>query len=186
MFNIFVQCIGYLGVAGFITSYLQKSRKGIILFTFLARVFFVTHYILLGGYAGAAQNAVGGVASAIAARRGKKPFDSKFTPVLIILLTLTVGFGVIIITYIGDKNLYKALISLLPVVAMVVQNIALWLKKGTMIRIFTLAGIPLWFIYNFLSGSVPAMMSDTLSAISLIVSLVRYDIAPAVKEKHSK
>ena len=178
MFNIIVQCIGYFGVACFITSYLQKKRGNIILFSFIARLFFVTHYILLGGFSGAAQNAVGGIASAVSAKRGKKPFDSKYTPVLIVLLTVGVG----ILTY--DKQ--KGIICLLPVAAMVLQNIALWLKKGTAIRVFTLSGIPLWFAYNFISGSVPAMLSDTLSATSLIIAIVRYDVIPAVKAKKKR
>ena len=52
MFNILVQALGYIGVLCFIISYAQKSRKNILVFSFLARAFFVVHYILLGGYAG--------------------------------------------------------------------------------------------------------------------------------------
>lgn len=178
MYNIIVQCIGYCGVACFITSYLQKKRGNIILFSFIARIFFVTHYILLGGFSGAAQNAVGGIASAVSGKRDKKPFDSKLTPVLIVLLTVAVG----ILTY--DKE--KGIVCLLPVLAMVLQNIALWLRKGTLIRVFTLSGIPLWFVYNFISGSIPAMMSDTLSAISLVIAILRYDIIPAVRAAKNK
>ena len=175
MFNIIVQLIGYLGVLCFIISYLNKSRKGIILFTFIARIMFVTHYILLGAFSGAMQNLVGGVASVISGKRGQKPFDSKFMPYLIVILTLGVG----ILTY--DKE--KGLICLFPVAAMIVQNIALWLKNSTLIRILTLAGIPLWFVYNFASGSAPAMISDTLSATSLVISIVRYDIVPMIKSR---
>ncbi|MBR5527366.1 MAG: YgjV family protein [Clostridia bacterium] len=168
--------IGYLGVLCFIISYLQKKRKGIIAFTFAARVFFVTHYVLLGGYAGAVQNGVGGVASIISYLRGKRFFNSKFMPVLIFLLTLAGG----VLTY--DST--RGIVSVFPVVAMLIQNTALWLKNQTYIRILTLAGIPIWFVYNFSCGSLPAMTSDTLSAISLIVSLVRYDIIPRVKLKN--
>ena len=75
MTGIIIQGIGYVGVLCFVISYLSKSRGRIILFSFLARAFFVTHFVLLGGYSGAAQNAVGGIASIISARRGKKPFD---------------------------------------------------------------------------------------------------------------
>lgn len=166
--------IGYFGVLCFIISYLQKKRKNIILFTFLARVFFITHYILLGGYSGAVQNGVGGVASVISGLRGKRFFSSRFMPVLIVLLTLAGG----VLTY--DKS--GGVISLFPVVAMLIQNTALWLKNQTYIRIFTLVGIPVWFCYNFASGSLPAMTSDTLSMISLVTALVRYDIIPHFKK----
>lgn len=175
MFNIIVQMIGYTGVLCFIISYLRKTRKGIILFSFLARILFVTHYILLGGYSGAIQNAVGGVASVISGKRGQKPFDSKYTPVFIVALTLVCG----VVTFDASKGI----ISLLPVAAMVLQNTALWLKKQTHIRLMTLAGIPIWFAYNFSNGSIPAMTSDTLSAISLVTALIRYDIIPYIKNK---
>ena len=178
MFNTIVQLIGYAGVLGFVISYLQKSRKSIIAFSFAARVLFVTHYILLGGYSGAMQNAVGGIASAVSARRGKKPFDSAFTPVFIIVLTVVGG----IFTF--DREL--GIISVLPVIAMVLQNSALWFKNQTLIRIVTLAGIPFWFIYNFTKGSAPAMTSDALSTLSLVAAIVKYDVAPFLSKKLKK
>ena len=178
MFNIFIQALGYLGVLSFITSYAQKSRKSIIFFSFLARAFFVTHYVLLGGYAGAIQNAGGGIAAAVSGLRGKKPYDSALMPVFIIVLTAVCG----IVTF--DRSM--GIISFLPALAMLIQNPALWLKNQRNIRLMTLAGIPLWFIYNFSMGSVPAMISDTLSASSLVYSLVRYDFLPYIKAGASK
>lgn len=178
MFDIFVQLIGYAGVLGFIISYLQKSRKGIIAFSFSARLLFVIHYILLGGYAGAIQNAVGGIASAVSAQRGKKPFDSSLTPIFIIALTIVGG----IFTF--DSEL--GIISVLPVMAMILQNSALWFKNQTLIRIVTLAGIPLWFIYNITKGSAPGMTSDALSTASLITAIVKYDIVPRMRKKIKK
>ena len=178
MYNAAIQMIGYAGVLGFILSYLQKTRKNIIFFTFLGRVFFVTHYILLGGYSGAVQNAIGGIASAISSQRGKKPFNSAASPVFIILLTVCGG----ILTF--DAEL--GVISVLPVIAMIMQNSALWLKNQTHIRILTLIGIPFWLVYNFTKSSPPAMTSDVLSAISLISALLRYDIIPAIKRKGGK
>lgn len=178
MFNIFVQTLGYLGVLSFITSYAQKSRKNIVFFSFLARAFFVTHYIFLGGYAGAIQNAGGGVAAALSGLRGKKPYDSPLMPVFIVVITAVCGF----VTY--DKS--AGVLSLLPAVAMLIQNPALWLKNQRNIRLLTLAGIPIWFIYNFSMGSIPAMVSDTLSASSLIYSLVRYDFLPYFRKANNK
>lgn len=173
--NTVIQLIGYCGVLSFITSYAQKSRKSIVFFSFLARVFFVTHYILLGGYAGAVQNLGGGAAAALSGLKGKKPYDSPFVPIAIVIITAVCG----IVTF--DKSL--GFISVLPAVAMLIQNPALWLKNQRNIRLMTLAGIPVWFIYNFSMGSVPAMTSDTLSASALIYSLVRYDLLPYIKAK---
>ena len=175
MFNILVQALGYIGVLCFIISYAQKSRKNILVFSFLARAFFVVHYILLGGYAGGIQNAGGGVAAAVSTLRGKKPYDSPIMPIFILVMTAVCG----IVTY--DKSV--GVVSALPAVAMLIQNTALWLKKQRNIRLLTFAGIPLWFVYNFVTGSIPAMICDCLSGGSLVVAMVRYDLLPYIRNK---
>ena len=175
MFNILVQALGYAGVLCFIISYAQKSRKNILVFSFLARAFFVVHYILLGGYAGGIQNAGGGVAAAVSTLRGKKPYDSPIMPIFILVMTAVCG----IVTY--DKSV--GVVSALPAIAMLIQNTALWLKKQRNIRLLTFAGIPLWFVYNFVAGSIPAMICDCLSGGSLVVAMVRYDLLPYIRNK---
>ena len=175
MFNIFVQTLGYVGVLSFIISYAQKSRKGILFFSFFARIMFVTHYILLGAYAGALQNACGGVAAVASGLREKEKYDTPIIPIFIIIITAASGC----LTY--DKTL--GFVSLLPAMGMLIQNTALWFKNQTYIRIFVLAGIPVWFIYNFTMGSIPAMICDSLSTASLVAAIVRYDIMPRIKNK---
>lgn len=175
MFNILVQALGYIGVLCFIISYAQKSRKNILVFSFLARAFFVVHYILLGGYAGGIQNAGGGVAAAVSTLRCKKPYDSPIMPIFILVMTAVCG----IVTY--DKSV--GVVSALPAIAMLIQNPALWLKKQRNIRLLTFAGIPLWFVYNFVTGSIPAMICDCLSGGSLVVAMVRYDLLPYIRNK---
>lgn len=174
-----IEIIGYCGVASFIISYLQKSRKNIVFFSFLARIFFITHYLFKGkaGLSGALQNGSGGAAAALAGLKGKKPYDSVFVPILIVVLTLGLGAA----SYKPETGI----ITLLPVAAMLIQNPALWFKKQRNIRLMTLAGIPIWFVYNFSMGSIPAMTSDTLSGSILIFAIVKYDILPYIRAKKS-
>ena len=58
--------IGLLGVLSFVISYQQKSRKGIIAFSIVARVCFIIQYVLLSAFEGAAQNAIGCVCALMA------------------------------------------------------------------------------------------------------------------------
>lgn len=179
MYQIVAQLFGYVGVLGFVLSYIQKSRKGIIFFSFLSRLSFTTHYVLLGVYSGAVQDAIGGVASAVSSQRER--YESKgrayavAAPIVIVGMTLLGG----VLTY--DRA--RGMMSLLPVIAMLLQNPALWLKKQLHIRLMTLAAIPFWFSYNFLSRSIPAMMCDTLSVISLVTALIRYNFLPWLRLK---
>ena len=176
--DIIIQLIGYLGVAGFILSGIQKTRKRIVLCSIIGRVSFVIHYILLGGFSGAVQNGIGGIASFISSKRGKAPFNSKYMPIFIIGLTIIGG----IFTF--DPS--RPFVSVLPTIAMIFQNTAIWLKKGRDIRIWSLVGLPFWVTYNILSNSIPAITSDTLTAISLITGLIKHDILPAIKDKKTE
>lgn len=176
--DIIIQLIGYLGVAGFILSGIQKTRKRIVLCSIIGRVSFVIHYILLGGFSGAVQNGIGGIASFISSKRGKAPFNSKYMPIFIIGLTIIGG----IFTF--DPS--RPLVSVLPTIAMIFQNTAICLKNGRDIRIWSLAGLPFWVTYNILSNSIPAITSDTLTAISLITGLIKHDILPGIKDKKTE
>lgn len=176
--DIIIQLIGYLGVAGFILSGIQKKRKAIVACSLIGRISFVIHYVLLGGFSGAVQNGIGGIASFISSKRGKAPFNSKYMPVFIIALTIIGG----IFTF----DPAKPLVSILPTVAMIFQNTAIWLKKGKDIRIWSLVGLPFWITYNILSNSIPAITSDILTAVSLITGLVKHDILPAVKNNKAQ
>lgn len=178
MFNIFVQTLGYIGVLSFVWANSQKTRKNVLIFSFLGRVMFITHYCLIGGFAGAIQNTTGGVAATLSGLKGKKPYDSIFIPIIIVVTTAVGG----VLTY--DKTMGWQ--SLLPAIAMLLQNPALWLKRERNIRLMSLAGIPLWFCYNYLAGSVPAMVCDTFSISALLYALTRYDIIPAIKAKKAK
>lgn len=166
--NIIIQLIGYLGVAGFFFSGLQKKRKYIVACSLIGRISFVVHYILLGGFSGAMQNGIGGIASFISSKRSKAPFNSKYMPLFIIILTLVGG----IFTF--DPS--RPFVSALPTVAMIFQNSAIYMKKSRDIRIWSLVGLPFWITYNLLNHSAPALVSDALTAISLITGLVKHDI----------
>ena len=62
----------------------------------------------------------------------------------------------------------------MPIVGILLQAGAFWLDDEKWIRRLSLAGCPFWFGYNFLAGS-PACIGDTLSAVSLLISMYRYD-----------
>lgn len=173
MSNILGQVLGYSGLLCCVLAFLSKSRSKIVAISLVAKLFFVAHFIVLGAFSGAIQNGIGGIACLIAYFRGRKPLDSKYVPIFILALTLFGGA----ITY--DST--KGIVCILPVMAMVLQNLGCWMNNKTHIRIMTLVSVPMWFIYNYVMGSVPAMISDTMSGLSLIYALTFYDIIPCIK-----
>ena len=85
-----------------------------------------------------------------------------------------IGINAVII--IAGVLLYKNIFSLFPLVGILFQTDALWLKKEKYIRIVSMLGCPFWFTYNFVSGAYGSCIGDVLSFVALGVSLLRYDI----------
>lgn len=159
--------IGVAGIIAFVISYQQRTRKGIIISSIIARGLFIAQYVLLGAYEGAIMNFVGNF-SAILAENKEKSFIKKNRYWFV---------GIVYITTILSGILtWESAVSFLPVIAMLLQNTALWATRERTIRILSLLGLPFWFSYNTLSGAYTSMISDIFCATSLIVALIRYDM----------
>ena len=159
--------IGLLAVAFFVLSYLQK-RRGVILATNLtSRVLYVVQYLLLGAFEGAVLDVLGAASGAVA-NTDEREFVKKNKRVVFI------GINAIII--VAGILLYQNIFSLFPLVGILFQTDALWLKKEKYIRIVSMLGCPFWFTYNFVSGAYGSCIGDVLSFAALGVSLLRYDI----------
>ena len=159
--------IGLLAVAFFVLSYLQK-RRGVILATNLtSRVLYVVQYLLLGAFEGAVLDVLGAASGAVA-NTDEREFVKKNKRVVFI------GINAIII--VAGILLYQNIFSLFPLVGILFQTDALWLKKEKYIRIVSMLGCPFWFTYNFVSGAYGSCIGDVLSFAALGISLLRYDI----------
>ncbi len=67
---------GALGITANIIIYQQRTGKKLLLWKLTSDVFWVLHYLFLGGYSGAGASAVGVVRESIFLNRGKKWADS--------------------------------------------------------------------------------------------------------------
>lgn len=167
MINYIAQFIGILGILAFLISYQQRTRRGIIVANIIARVLILTQYVLLGAYAGAAQNAVAIVFAILAEHKDKKIFKEN----------LLFWMGLMYVCIIGAGALsWTGMESLLPIFGMLLQTSALWMTKPRTIRILSLVGTPFWSVYNVLNGAYSALVCDILGAVSIGVAFVRYDI----------
>ena len=158
--------IGLLGVLSFVISYQQKSRKGIIAFSIVARICFIIQYVLLSAFEGAAQNAIGCVCALMAENKNKDIFSKRVWLWVGLVWVLTITAGV---------ASWTSIFSLLPVLGMLLQNTALWINKPKTIRILTFMGLPFWITYNLHSMAYTAIISDVMCAVSLLTALYRYD-----------
>lgn len=158
--------IGSFGVLAFVISYLHHTRKGILAFSILARTLFVIQYIMISAFEGAMMNGVGIICAVLADNKEREALKNKLMFLLIGAWILTAATGVMV---------WESAISIIPIIAMLLQNSALFMTKPKMIRILCLAGIPFWLTYNLISGAYSAVVSDILSAASMITAMITYD-----------
>ena len=159
--------IGLLAVACFLLSYQQKKRKGIILLNATSRALYIIQYILLGAFDGAAIDIAGIVASLLAEKKDA-PIIKKHLKLFII------GIDAIIVA--SGLVFYQNVFSLFPIIGVLLHTSAFWLEKEKHIRLVSLLGSPFWLVFNITSGAYGSAIGDTLSIVSILVAIFRYDI----------
>jgi hypothetical protein len=159
--------VGLSAVACFLLSYLQSKRRRIVALNLTSRILYVAQYLILGAWEGAALDVIGAVSAALAQNRDKGWLRKWATHVFVAVNVALIAVGLL---------LYRNIFSLLPLLGVLLQTDALWLKKEKHIRILSIIGCPFWFAYNFQSGAYGSCAGDFLACVSLCISLVRYDI----------
>lgn len=169
--------VGLVAVLFFLLSYLQKKRGFIVIFNLTSRILYIVQYLLLGAFEGAVLDICGAV-SAFFAQRSDKGFVKKLRiPIFVAMNFIIVASGIL---------LYENIFSLFPMVGILLQAGALWLKDEKYIRIVSMIGCPFGFTYNFISGAYGSCIGDALAFVFLGIALVRYNILGVGKAEESK
>ena len=161
--NIF----GICAVALFVISYQMKSRRAIIALGAASRILYVTQYILLGAFEGAALDISGMIASILAQKKDAKLIKKHLKLFIIGIDAVIVASGLLF---------YRNIFSLFPIVGVLLHTSAFWLEKEKHIRLVSLLGSPFWLVFNLTSGAYGSAIGDTLSIVSILVAILRYDI----------
>ncbi len=159
--------VGILAVIMFVLSYQFKTRRKIIFFNGGSRVLYVLQYILLFAFEGAVMDIVALIVTVLAERKDTKLL-SKHPKVLIIVCNLfVVGIGLLF---------YKNVFSLLPILGVLFETGALWLKNEKHIRIVSFFGAPFWLAYNLVFGAYGSLIGNIMTMVSIGLAIFRYDI----------
>ena len=159
--------LGLSAVACFLLSYLQRRRDRILALNLTSRVLYVTQYLLLGAWEGAALDVAGALSAFLAQGRERRWMRRCRLLVLLGVNAAVIAVGLL---------LYRDLYSLLPLTGVLLQTDALWLKREKHIRLLSMVGCPFWFLYNLHSGAYGSCVGDGLAFLFLTVSLIRYDL----------
>ncbi len=164
--QIITQGVGYIALA-FVVLSPQFKKRGWILLSLMAGVsIFVLHYILLGAWTGAVMNAIEAAVAYVSYKKDTEVWAQNKSWLYIFILSYFVAGIATGISF----------INLLPIIAQIIAAIAVWQKKPKHIRLISLAPRPLWFVYNFIVGSYPGMITEVFIAISTCTGIVRLDL----------
>ena len=164
---------GIGGVALYLLCFQLKSAKKILACRLLSSVLYVTQYLLLFAFVGAAMDAAACVTNAFAYKKDTDFVKKYKMPILAIT-----NIGIIVI----GIMLYENIFSLLAVAGVLCESISGWMRNEKLIRIVSLFGVPCWLVYNVVSGAYGSAVGSVLALISIISALIRY----SRKEKAEK
>jgi hypothetical protein len=173
--NLITQTIGFVGLIFVVISFQINKRILILILLGTSQIFYAIHYGLLGAWTAFAMNIVGTTRTFLFTQKGKKKWmDNNIMMYVFIGLFWIVGA----LSWVGW-------VSILPVLAMTIETIGLWMKNPTKIRFSMLSLRPLWLSYNIIYRSYAGMTADVFVLISLLTGIIRFDIISAIRQKRS-
>ena len=159
--------LGFLALIPFIRGSQFKERKNIIIANLTSRILYISQYIVLGAFAGAAFDLIGLISTFIAKNK-EKDIVKKHIGIIVAGISLALLCAGIL--------LYENVFSLLALLGIILEITALWLTEEKNIRIVSLLSAPFWLAYNLASGAYGAVPGNILVMVSIISAMLRLDI----------
>ncbi len=159
-----VQLIGAIGYTLLSISYFRKSKKQILFMQIIANIFFVAHYYLLNGVAGAISNVFGLITYTAIYFFDKHKLGKQkniLSLAMIILLFISVIFA------------YDNFYSMLPFIAFTLAIISFLTNDEYKIRSYGIVVAVCWLIYAIVCVSYAAIVFETVTLIATIVALIK-------------
>lgn len=159
-----IQTIGFVGMAFFIISYQIKSNRALFLCQLIGCLIFCGQMLLLGAYTGALGLLINIVRNLLLLKVNDwKWVRRKATLCVIIALLLAMT----IYTWTGW-------ISILPFASVTISSIGYWTNNAQKIRLSQMFGSPCTLVYDILIRSWGGAMSEGITIVSIIVSILRF------------
>ncbi|PIN69412.1 hypothetical protein COV93_05560 [Candidatus Woesearchaeota archaeon CG11_big_fil_rev_8_21_14_0_20_43_8] len=173
MENLIIQGIGIIALIFVVLSFQSKKRYGILMFLWIAQSFFAVHFGLLEAWTAVAMNIIAAVRTYIFSQKDIRGWASKRCwPYLFIILFIAVG-----------PFTWDGYHTLLPIIAQVIESIALWKRSPRIIRIMMLFPRPFWVVYNLMVGSYAGILTEIFVSVSILIGIYRYDSGVVVSSR---
>ena len=161
--NWIAQAFGVGAMISLFLIYQQKSRRAMIAAKLSADVFWVAHYLCLGGIAGMIPNLVGIFRELIFINRKRKRWAAHVIwPILFILINWGLGF-----------RTFHSAFNVLPIAASTFVTVSLWIDNPRMTKIISAPVSLAFLIYDIYVGSYIGVVNETVAIVSIIISFIK-------------
>ena len=161
--DVFIQGIGFVGIAFNIFAVQFNKHWQIVLLKTLGSGLFVIQYILLSAWTGAAMDGIGILRNIIFIFAVQKGKPTLFW--IIFFSALTVILGAVT---------FEGYISFLAIGAKLLSCIAYGINNPRTIRYLGLPTSMLWIMYNSIHISIAGVINELLVTLSIIIAEIRY------------
>ena len=166
LYIIILNAFGVLAIACKVSEYQVKKRATMLVIATIANFLWVMYFVFYGDWASALTCFVSSVRLLIFLQKGKHKWaDSIFWLVFFLLFQAVVS----VFTYSGWKDIFALVAGFVGIVAYYVMN-----QKAY--RVLSLMFMSLWVINGVFKVYPIALISDTLSVISVLSAIIRFDI----------
>ncbi len=169
--DFIVQLIGFLGLFMSVAAFQFKTHGRIVLCKMASELIFSIQYILLGAWTAAILDFTSVIRNLLFRHLVKKNLST--TPVII-------AFGIFVI--ITGVVTFDGAMSLLPIASKLLTTVSYGMKNERILRLLTLPSCTMWIIYNLSVGSIAGALGDTITLVSLLIAMYKFDLKPAKKE----
>ena len=162
---ILVQLIGFAGLFSYLLSYQLKSNLKLYIAQTVGNVFFMIQFLLLGGYTGCINLALGIIRNLIVMQFGRHAWARSkiWVPVFIAIF-----IGAMLFTWDGPA-------SVLPFLALATCTVAFWTDNALNIRKANLfVACPAWLIYDIIFHSYAGILNELITITSILISIWRF------------
>lgn len=170
--DIFIRAVGIVGLVLGVAAFQSNKHKVIVITKLGSEAAFTVQYFLLDAYTGSIMNLIGVIRNFIFYRLVEKGRSTKA------VMWIFCGIYVIsaIVTWEGPQ-------SLLPLVGKLCSTVAYSIKNTRAIRMINIPTLTMWMVYNCTCSAWEALATDSISLISVLIAMTRFDIVPYFKNK---
>ena len=195
---IFVQALGFMGIAVNVVSVQFNKHWQIVLLKALSEFLFGLQYFFLKAYVGMVMDLISVLRNVIFTVRIKKGKSNKVPIILFTLFAVAAGISTTVLTWnetVASMTrwtenytitaMLAILLCTLAITAKSLSTIAYGIKEPHKIRMLNLPSSVCWVIYNTACLSVAGAVSDMLTIISIAIAEMRYKSAkPAFEDEN--